>query len=358
MECEVSNHKTKHEGTEDSESLELLGGQLNIATDKLLLTNFQDCFELCRHIVSAAKKLMVDADSDTAERFLKVQEAATAIGIQALAEKGDWRDVIPFVDEVYKHVAASPAQILHMCLLLHAHVREYLVCHSLMNAWLECDQHASLPESKAIVTSYITNVLVPLGAFNMIPQALERSTVFSSEERQQLLSPAAWSPSKGSESSTPTVARSESLVSGYFTSSDHILGSFFSPDHGAVCARLSPGMDEPQVSHQSLSSANNPQIQATDSGDQAKPKVIHKLLSLYMDLARRLWQRVAKRGWCSKIRKVTKLLLVVSFVLLAVLHVQTDVTTNFSRAMVLWKGAFKYLGTVLQWQPLQHLAVS
>jgi hypothetical protein len=51
--------------------------------------------------------------------------------------------------------------------------------------------------------------------------------------------------------------------------------------------------------------------------------VFSKMVCMYLDLTRRLWRRVAKRGWCRKIRKVSKLFFLLSFVLLAILHVQT-----------------------------------
>jgi hypothetical protein len=47
-------------------------------------------------------------------RLRKVQEAAVVLGIQALAEQGAWRNVVPFVEQVYGHVAACPAQITQM----------------------------------------------------------------------------------------------------------------------------------------------------------------------------------------------------------------------------------------------------
>ena len=47
-------------------------------------------------------------------RLAKVREAATVIGIQALAEAGTWREVIPFVQQVYTPIAACPAPIMQM----------------------------------------------------------------------------------------------------------------------------------------------------------------------------------------------------------------------------------------------------
>ena len=47
-------------------------------------------------------------------RLAKVREAATVIGIQALAESGTWREVIPFVEQVYTRMATCPAAIMQM----------------------------------------------------------------------------------------------------------------------------------------------------------------------------------------------------------------------------------------------------
>ena len=64
-------------------------------------------------------------------------------------------------------------------LLLHAQVREYLVCHSLVNSWLDWNDHRNHPDSGTIVGIYVTNVLIPLGAFNLIPQASFKSFICS-----------------------------------------------------------------------------------------------------------------------------------------------------------------------------------
>lgn len=57
-------------------------------------------------------------------------------------------------------------------ILLHAHIREYMLCHSLVNTWLDANSHRSSPDAAVTVRLYVQNVLRPLGAFNLIPQVI------------------------------------------------------------------------------------------------------------------------------------------------------------------------------------------
>ncbi|XP_076469483.1 peroxisome assembly protein 26-like [Babylonia areolata] len=308
MECEVRKGEGDGEGME--QLITVLEEEVKSATDLLLLTDFHTCLDTCHHVI-ASVQTCGDHDSHSVDRLDKVQEAATVIGIQALAEQGTWREVIPFVENVYTHMAACPAAIMQMCLLLHSHVREYMVCHSLMDAWLEWDDHRHTPESGAIVATYITNVLVPLRAYNLIPQVVERCTVLSSEEKQALLSPRVPS---------------------------------------------SPQMDPVPACHVSENNAATKESAASElhtcgGKDHENKSKCLKIVSVYLNLAKKLWRSLAKRGWCQQLRRASRIFFLISFVLLALLHVQTDVTANFSRAMELWKTAAGALYTWWSRQP-------
>ncbi|KAK7102440.1 peroxisome assembly protein 26-like [Littorina saxatilis] len=305
MECEVK----KGENSNPPSLIVALEEQVKTATDKLLLTNFSACLEICHNVVAAARNCE-DADPDIVERLDKVREAATVIGIQALAEQGAWRDVIPFVEQVYTHAAACPATIMQMCLLLHAQVREYMVCHTLFNTWLEWDDHVNHPDCGAIVKIYVTTVLAPLGAFNLIPQVVERCSTLTSEERQALLSP---------KIAASSVQKIPGLVKSV-------------PDHGD------------QVKDHSLLASD--ETRSTDEVKSDRPPSGYRIITLYLNLARQLYRRLAKKGWCQQIRRASKLFFLISFIILALIHVQTDVTANFSRAMEVWRTAIRSLSSM------------
>ncbi|KAL8589379.1 hypothetical protein ACOMHN_021531 [Nucella lapillus] len=287
MECEV---KRGGEGAKGSDHLpvSVLEEEVKTAADQLLLTNFSACLDTCRHVITSVQACE-DKDSESVSRLQQVQERATVLGIQALAEQGTWTEVIPFVEQVYSHMATCPATIMQMCILLHSHVREYLVCHSLVDVWLDWGDHRHLPESNAIVSTYVTNVLLPLRAYNLIPQIVERCTALSLEERQALLSP-------------------RPLTSAH-------------PDLGMVSRLSDPSTAACKDGDTSVKPTPLQACEAIHDGD--KPKGLKVVISTYLRLARRLWRAIAKKGWCLKLRRATKLFFLVSFVLLAILQVQT-----------------------------------
>ena len=69
MECEVQ--KGGGDGSEAASAplVSILEEQVKIATDKLLLTNFPACLEICRHVTAAANSCE-NTDPDTVERWV------------------------------------------------------------------------------------------------------------------------------------------------------------------------------------------------------------------------------------------------------------------------------------------------
>ncbi|KAK7503423.1 hypothetical protein BaRGS_00005344 [Batillaria attramentaria] len=301
MECEV---KVKDNNSSGAALCRVLEEQVKAATDKLLLTDFPACVSLCRHIVSAAKS-HEDCDSDSYKESLShVKEAATVLAIQALAEQGLWRDVIPFVEQAYGHVRECPAKVIQMCILLHAHVREYLVCHSLVNNWLDNEKNQSHPESANIVKIYVTNVLVPLGAFNLIPQVVESCVALSPEDKQMLLSP------------SPPPSESKHL-------------------------------DVDRLPAECRSNSSDTPTEVSPSHEVKKDRA-KEIIPMYVNLVRRLWRSLSKKGWCRKVCRASKVLLLFSFAVLALVHLQTDVVSHFSRAMEVWRTALRVWSAMLK----------
>ncbi|XP_025106967.1 uncharacterized protein LOC112571848 isoform X2 [Pomacea canaliculata] len=190
-----------------------------------------------------------------------IKEAAVIVGIQALAEQGCWQNVIPFVEQAYHQIGACPAKVIHMCILLHAHIREYMLCHSLVNTWLDANSHRSSPDAAVTVRLYVQNVLRPLGAFNLIPQVVDSCPALSSTEREALLSP----------HSTPPKTTYERQN-----------------DPSEPCNNLPSSDAEPTA-------GKTRTAKSQDSG----------ILASYVDLARQLLRKAARKGWCRQMLLAT-----------------------------------------------------
>ena len=70
MECEVRKEENGSVST-PSPPVSVLEEQVKMATDKLLLTNFPACLEICRQVVTAANNCGLDADPDRLERLVQ-----------------------------------------------------------------------------------------------------------------------------------------------------------------------------------------------------------------------------------------------------------------------------------------------
>ncbi|PVD25344.1 hypothetical protein C0Q70_15844 [Pomacea canaliculata] len=292
-------NEVPQEGVSKKERSHLVGQleeQVKAATDMLLKTDFPACFSLCERIIAASIS-NAELSGDNTESLNSIKEAAVIVGIQALAEQGCWQNVIPFVEQAYHQIGACPAKVIHMCILLHAHIREYMLCHSLVNTWLDANSHRSSPDAAVTVRLYVQNVLRPLGAFNLIPQVVDSCPALSSTEREALLSP----------HSTPPKTTYERQN-----------------DPSEPCNNLPSSDAEPTA-------GKTRTAKSQDSG----------ILASYVDLARQLLRKAARKGWCRQACRATKCLLFLSIALLAIVSIQNDVVSNFSRTMVIWKKAIE-----------------
>lgn len=288
MECEVNITEKKDRSS--SVLASVLKEHIRIATDKLLLTDFSACVSLCDHVVAAVKSREESDGCDA--RLISLKETATVLAIQALAEQGVWQEVIPYVEKVYGHVRQCPGQIIQMCILLHAHVQEYMVCHSLVNNWLENNRLGGQQDAGRIVKIYVQQVLVPLAAFNLIPQVVDSCPSLTAEDKQMLLSPC-----------PPTPERNDHSV------------------------------DRP------AQSLDSPAVPPTDTAPVTEDKKDRgtDIFPMYVNFVRRLWRNAVRKGWCHKVCRVTKVLLLFSFAVLALVQLQTDSVSHFSRAMEVWR---------------------
>ena len=69
MECEVQKGGGDGNDAASAPLVSVLEEQVKIATDKLLLTNFPACLEICRHVTAVANSCE-NSDPDTVERWV------------------------------------------------------------------------------------------------------------------------------------------------------------------------------------------------------------------------------------------------------------------------------------------------
>lgn len=151
------------------------------AVDLFVMTKFEKSLQVCCDVIKTAKC------EPEQERNNEVIEAAAALGIQALAEMDQWQHTISFIIDVYGAIHLCPARIVQVCILLHAHVEEYLPCHKLVKTWLAHPDNLSSKHCAQVIRVYGEHILLPLGQFGILEDIVNSCSSLSKEEKVSLL---------------------------------------------------------------------------------------------------------------------------------------------------------------------------
>ncbi|BFZ08974.1 hypothetical protein BsWGS_12013 [Bradybaena similaris] len=151
------------------------------AVNLFLMTKFDQCFKECNDIIKAVKC------EPEQERNHKLIEAATALGIQALAETDMWHRVVTFITDVYGTMDMCPPSIIQLCILLHAQVKEYLPCHQIVEIWLRNPYNQKSKKYIQVIRTYAYHILCPAGSYNILKELAEKCDSLTESERTALL---------------------------------------------------------------------------------------------------------------------------------------------------------------------------
>ncbi|RUS70661.1 hypothetical protein EGW08_021582 [Elysia chlorotica] len=151
------------------------------AVDLFVMTKFEKCLQVCCNVIESSKY------EPEQERNNEVIEAAAALGIQALAEMDQWHHTVSFIIEVYGAIHLCTARIIQVCILLHAHVEEYLPCHKLVQTWLTHPDNVTSKQCAQVIRVYSEHILLPLGQFGVLEEIVRSCPGLSKEESLALL---------------------------------------------------------------------------------------------------------------------------------------------------------------------------
>uniref|UniRef100_A0A2C9KBZ2 Uncharacterized protein n=1 Tax=Biomphalaria glabrata TaxID=6526 RepID=A0A2C9KBZ2_BIOGL len=159
-----------------------LNKQLSDAVDLFVMAKFADCFYACADVIKTAKFEPEHQHQSNEE----VIEAAIALGIQALAETDNWHHVISFIIDTYGSIELCPPRIVQVCILLHAHVKEYLPCHKLVQTWLKNPQNLNHSQCSKVVRIYAHHILCPTGSYETLQEVINSCPSLSDSDRAAL----------------------------------------------------------------------------------------------------------------------------------------------------------------------------
>lgn len=151
------------------------------AVDFFVMRKFVECYAKCNEVICSAK---CEPEQESNQSVI---EASAALGIQALAETNLWEQAIAFICEVYGSVHLCPPRIIQVCILLHAHVKEYLPCHSLVQQWFENPHNRNNKQCAQVIKIYSSHILHPTGCVETLRDLVQSCHVLSESEKASLL---------------------------------------------------------------------------------------------------------------------------------------------------------------------------
>lgn len=118
--------------------------------------DFETAFGTC----DRALQNLANIEDDRCEEF---KAGFCILGIQALAELNEWRQVLPWVLQQYERQERIPAKIIQMCILLYSKVGEAAVMLDVARVWLHCLANSRVSGFGTVAELYLLHVLIPLG---------------------------------------------------------------------------------------------------------------------------------------------------------------------------------------------------
>ncbi|XP_049331081.1 peroxisome assembly protein 26 isoform X1 [Astyanax mexicanus] len=164
-------------------------GLVHAAVQHLMITkDFQAAFDTCERGLESL--FSAEDQEESCSRHGELKASFCIVGIQALAELNQWRDVLQWVLQHYGETEKIPAKIMQMCILLYTKVAEQAEVLEAVQAWLHCPSNMSHSGYSSVAELYMLHILLPLGQTNMAIQLLEDEVgqaAFTEDQRQTAL---------------------------------------------------------------------------------------------------------------------------------------------------------------------------
>ncbi|KAL7882942.1 hypothetical protein SRHO_G00006000 [Serrasalmus rhombeus] len=163
-------------------------GLVDAAVEHLMVRkDFQAAFDTCEKGLGS---LNSDEQEETCFRHGELKAALCIVGVQALAELNQWRDVLTWILQHYGETVKIPAKIMQMCILLYFKVAEQAEVQEVVRTWLHCSSNMSQSGYSSVAELYILHVLLPLGQTTEAIELLEDEVgqaAFNEDQRQTAL---------------------------------------------------------------------------------------------------------------------------------------------------------------------------
>lgn len=164
-------------------------GLVYAAVEHLMITkDFQAAFDTCEKGLESL--FNSDEQEESCFRHGELKASLCIVGIQALAELNQWRDVLEWILQHYGETKKIPAKIMQMCILLYTKVAEQAEVLEAVKAWLHCPSNMNHSGYSSVAELYMLHVLLPLGQKATAIQLLEDEVgqaAFTEDQRQTAL---------------------------------------------------------------------------------------------------------------------------------------------------------------------------
>ncbi|XP_017266984.1 peroxisome assembly protein 26 [Kryptolebias marmoratus] len=169
-----------------SSSVSQLFNTLDSAAEFMMVhRDFHTAFDTCSRGLESLASTDVDDN-----RCGELKAAFCILGVQALAELNQWRDVFPWVLQQYEHQENIPAKIMQMCILLYSKVGKPAEVQEATRVWLRSSSDCKAPGLRFVAELYLLHVLVPLGHFEEARELVLGETgraAFTEDQRRSAL---------------------------------------------------------------------------------------------------------------------------------------------------------------------------
>ncbi|XP_005107659.1 peroxisome assembly protein 26 [Aplysia californica] len=289
-----------------------LSPSLAEAVDFFVMRKFVECFDKCCAVIKTAKC------EPEHERNQEVIEASAALGIQALAETNLWDHAVSFISDVYGTIDMCPPRIIQVCILLHAHVREYLPCHSLVQHWFENPQNRMNKQCAQVIRIFASHILHPTGCVEALKELVENCPSLSEREKELLLQ----LPQSGRFNNAERLGATEPLVCPNRIVPSHVGSSVVAQSTDDWSDEFG-GEDRTGGDH--TTDGEGPERHGDGSLSDVIEYLYHQVTSFLKARLRPWHQRIG-------------LLLMAVFAVLSLMHSQTgDPVSSLGRLVILWK---------------------
>ncbi|XP_078273170.1 peroxisome assembly protein 26 [Rhinoraja longicauda] len=124
----------------------------------------------------------------SAPRAADIRSSLCAMGLQALAERRQWRRAWGWLLQQYGSPDRIPAALLQLCIILYSKAGEPGQIQQAASSWLKGKASTSAPGSVGLVFElYILHVLLPLGLYAEAVKEITDTTLLTVQQKESVL---------------------------------------------------------------------------------------------------------------------------------------------------------------------------